>query len=280
MLRGYTYVFNALISRIVLSHIKRIWETIAMVCIVRVYEEPDLTSPVLIEGLPGIGFVANIAALHLIQELKAKRFAEIRSSSFQDFAITAEDGNARFPVNELYYYRGGKGESDLLILYGNTQALTTVGQYELCGCVLDLAKKLGCRYILTLGGLRKGDKVDTPPRIYCAASDHEALKDAINLGAEIIEGQIFGVAGLLIGLGKLRGMKGCCLLAETPGYYPDASAAREVLKAICKMLRLDVDLTRLNLAVETTRRILESFSFKTQSKETRRKAEQEFHWHI
>ena len=106
--------------------------TSTMTCIVKIYEKPALTNPVLIEGLPGIGFVANIAALHLIQELKAKRFAEIRSSSFQDFAITAENGKARFPINELYYHKGRDGERDLIILYGNTQALTTVGQYELC----------------------------------------------------------------------------------------------------------------------------------------------------
>lgn len=251
-----------------------------MTCIVKIYEKPALTNPVLIEGLPGIGFVANIASLHLIQELKAKRFAEIRSSSFQDFAITAENGKARFPINELYYHKGRNGERDLIILYGNTQALTTVGQYELCGRVLDIADKLGCRYIITLGGLRKGEKVDTPPKIYCAASGSEALKDASNLGAEIIEGQIFGVAGLLVGLGKLRGMKGYCLLAETLGYYPDASAAREVLRAISKMLHLSVDLNRLDLAVETTRKILKSFGLAAQPREEERKEESRLRWHI
>jgi hypothetical protein len=251
-----------------------------MTCIVKIYEKPALTDPVLIEGLPGIGFVANIAALHLIQELKAKRFAEIRSSSFQDFAITAEDGNARFPVNELYYHKGQDRERDLIIFYGNTQALTTVGQYELCGRVLDIADELGCRYVITLGGLRRGEKVGTPPKIYCAASDPEALKDASSLGAEIIEGQIFGVAGLLVGLSKLRGMRGYCLLAETPGYYPDASAAREVLRAISKMLHLNVNLSRLDLAAETTRKILESFGLAAQPREKERKEESRFRWHI
>lgn len=251
-----------------------------MACIVKMYEKPALTSPVLVEGLPGIGFVANIAALHLIQELKAKLFAEIRSSSFQDFAITADNGKARFPINELYYHRGRNGERDLIILYGNTQALTTVGQYELCGSVLDIANELGCRTILTLGGLRKEETVETPPKIYCAASDEEALKDASDLGAEIIEGQIFGVAGLLVGLGKLRDMNGYCLLAETPGYYPDASAAREVLRAINKTLHLHVDLNRLDYAVETTRKILESFGLATQPREEERKEESRFRWHI
>lgn len=249
-----------------------------MVCDVRLYENPVLTSPVLIEGLPGIGFVANISAFHLIQSLKAKIFGEIRSSSFQDFAVTAEEGKARFPINELYYYKGRGGERDLIILYGNTQALTTVGQYELCGRVLDVASEIGCRHIITLGGLRREEKVESP-KLYCAATDNESLGDALSIGAKVLGGQIFGVAGLLVGLSKLRGMKGFCLLAETPGLYPDASAAREVLNAICKMLRLRVDLSRLDIAVEEIEKTLRSFGLVTsQTKE--RKGEPSFRWLI
>ena len=111
-----------------------------MVCSINITEKPQLNDPVLIEGLPGIGFVANIAALHLIKELKAVRFAQIFSSSFQDFAITTEDGGARSPTNELYYAKHPEGGRDMIIWYGNTQALTTVGQYELVGKVLDICK--------------------------------------------------------------------------------------------------------------------------------------------
>jgi len=249
-----------------------------MVCEVQIYEKPALTDPVLIEGLPGIGFVANIAALHLIQDLKAKLFAEIRSSFFQDLAITAENGKPHFPINELYYYKGRDGERDLIILYGNTQALTTVGQYELCGRILDVAEQLGCQYIMTLGGLKREERVEKP-KLYCAASDRETLQDALGLGAKIIGGQIFGVAGLLVGLGKLRDMRGFCLLAETPGLYPDAVAAREVLKAVCGMLHLKVNLSRLNRAAEEINNILKSFGVVFPSIEER-KREPEFRWLI
>jgi len=249
-----------------------------MVCIVQMYEKPKPTNPVLIEGLPGIGFVANISALHLIRQLKAKRFAEIRSSSFQDFAITAKDDEVRFPVNELYYHKGRMRERDLIILYGNTQALTTFGQYELSGRILDIAQELGCNYIITLGGLRVGKKVATP-KLYCAASDSQTLDQTLSLGAKRIRGQIFGMAGLLVGLGRLRGMKGFCLLAETPGFYPDASAAREVLNAICKILHLEVDLRRLDVAAETTRGMLESFGMVTHPTE-KGAEESRFRWLI
>lgn len=233
-----------------------------MVCVVEIYEKPVLKDPVLIEGLPGIGFVANIATLHLIQELKAKLFAEIRSSAFQDFAVTAQKGEIRFPRNELYYYKGKNEERDLIILHGNTQALTTFGQYELCGRILDTAKELGCRYIVTLGGLKREGKVDAP-KLFCAASDSETLHEALSLDAQIIEGHIFGVAGLLVGLSKLRGMKGLCLLAETLGSYLDTTAAQAVLKAVCRMLHLNVDLSKLETATNATRSTLESFGMIT-----------------
>jgi uncharacterized protein (TIGR00162 family) len=252
-----------------------------MASTVEVYEKPVLKDPMLIEGLPGIGFVANIVALHLIQELKAKPFAEIRLSSFQDIAITASDGKALFPTNEFYYYKGrSKEERDLIILYGNTQALTTVGQYELCGHVLDLAKEYDCRYVITLGGFRLEEKVSIPPKLYCAASDTETLKEALNLGAEIIEGQIYGVAGLLIGLCKLWNMKGFCLLGETQGFYPDASAAHEVLSAISRILHLNVDMSRLETAAETTREILRSFGMETQPPEGKTNEELSYRWHV
>jgi len=250
-----------------------------VVCFTRTYEKPVLESPVLIEGLPGIGFVANIAALHLIQGLKAKMFGEIRSASFQDFAISTEDGEARFPINELYYHKGREEERDLIILYGNTQALTAPGQYELCGHVLDVAEGLGCSQVITLGGLKHRRRVETPG-VFCAASDPESLHEALGLGAKVVHGHIFGVAGLLLGLAKLRGMRGFCLLAETPGLYPDAAAAREVLKVVCKMLCLRVDLSRLDVAAEATRSILESFGLETRPIEKKVREESRSRWLI
>ncbi|MEM2994913.1 MAG: PAC2 family protein [Candidatus Bathyarchaeia archaeon] len=250
-----------------------------MVCTVEIYEKPKLENPVLIEGLPGIGFVANIAALHLIHELKAKLFAEIFSDAFQDLAVTTETGGTRSPINELYHCKAVKGGRDLIIWYGNTQALTTFGQYELCGRILDMAEELGCRYIITLGGFKK-DEVKTPPEIYCAASDHETLNEILSLGAKVMVGQIFGVAGILIGLGRLRGFRGFSLLAETLGMYPDANATRHALAVLDKFLKLNLDLSRLDVAAEKTEKILESFGLIRMAGEEKKKEEQRFPWFV
>lgn len=201
---------------------------------------PDLRDPVLIEGLPGIGLVANIVVAFLIKKLNARIFCEIRSQYFHDMAITNGGGSISYPVNRLYYYKGGTGERDLILLYGNTQALTSRGQYDLCGRILDIAEGLGCRLIITLGGYRPGRSV-TKPKIYFAASNHSMIEAARRLGAEPLKINIFGVAGLLIGLCRLRGMDGLCLLAETPGTYPDKEAAGELLRVLSNLLGLKVD---------------------------------------
>jgi uncharacterized protein (TIGR00162 family) len=250
-----------------------------MVCTIEIHEKPKLKNPVLIEGLPGIGFVANIAALHLIQELKAKLFAEIMSASFQDLAVTTETGGTHSPISELYYYKRSDGGRDLIVWYGNTQALTTFGQYELCGRVLDIAEQLGCRYIITLGGFKQ-EEMKTPPQIYCAASDPETLNEAIDLGAKIMVGQIFGVAGLLIGLGRLRGFKGFSLLVETLGTQPDANATLYALSALNKHLNLNVDLSKVNVTAENTKKSLESFGLIKGFGEEKKKEEQQFRWFV
>jgi hypothetical protein len=250
-----------------------------MVCAIEIFEKPNLHSPVLIEGLPGIGFVANIAALHLIRELNAKRFGEVHSSAFQDLAVTTHDGGTRCPINELYYYRGQNGGRDLMIWYGNTQALTTSGQYELCGKILDVSQELGCRYVVTLGGFRQ-DEIRGAPQIYCAATDHETLSEALSLGTKIMVGQIFGIAGLTVGMARLRGLKSFALLVDTLGRFPDANATRIVLTALNKFLNMSVDVSKVDAAAEETKKILESFGLIRTIGTEKKKEEQQFRWFI
>jgi len=250
-----------------------------MVCTVEIYEKPQLNNPILIEGLPGIGFVANIAALHLISELKAKRFGEIVSASFQDFASTTETGGFSSPVNELYYWKRQDGDRDLIIWHGNSQALTTFGQYELCGKVLDIVQELGCRSIISIGGFKK-EEVQPVPAIYSAATDEESLQEALGLGTRIMVGHIFGIAGLLIGLGGLKGFRGFALLVDTLGMYPDANATRYALTSLGKYLNLNIDMSKLESVAEKTKRTLESFGLIRNIVEEKKKEEEQMRWFI
>jgi uncharacterized protein (TIGR00162 family) len=250
-----------------------------MVISIDLIEKPQLNNPVLIEGLPGIGFVANIACLHLINELKAKKFAQLFSSSFQDFAVTTEDGSTRSPINELYYVKREEDQQDLIIWYGNTQALTTVGQYELCGKVLELVKELGCRFAISIGGYKKDEAVPVPG-LYTTATDEETMKRALDLGTKVMVGHVFGIAGLTVGLAQIMDMKGFSLLVDTPGMNPDVNAAKYALTTLGKFLNLQVNLNGVEESGNQITKMLEVFGLMRSITEEKKKEEQQLRWFI
>ena len=106
------------------------------------------------------------------------------------------------------------------------------------------------------------------------------MKEALDLGTKVMVGHIFGIAGLLIGLGKLRGLKGFALLVETLGMYPDANATRHGLTALGKYLNLNVDLSKLDATAEQTKKILESFGLIRNIAEEKKKEEEQMRWFI
>ena len=91
---------------------------------------------------------------------------------------------------------------------------------------------------------------------------------------------IFGVAGLLVGIGRLRDFRGFCLLAETSGLYPDSVASRRVLNAVCSTLNLKINFDTLDATAEVTRNLLENFGLIERSVGKRRKKESQFRWFI
>jgi proteasome assembly chaperone (PAC2) family protein len=142
-----------------------------------------------------------------------------------------------------------------------------------------MAQGLGCRQVVTLGGFRQ-EEVTQTPQVYCAASDTETLKQMLGLGTKAMVGQIYGMAGITVGLAALRGFRGFSLLVETLGTFPDANAARFALVTLSKYLNLEFDLSKLDAAAEETRKILESFGLIQTFVQEKKKEEQPFRWFI
>jgi hypothetical protein len=82
------------------------------------------------------------------------------------------------------------------------------------------------------------------------------LEETMRLGADKIQGRVFGVAGILLGSAKLRGLRGFCILSETPGLYPDALAAKAALEFLSRYLAVAIDLSRLDTAVEALSKLM------------------------
>ncbi len=224
--------------------------------VIKVFEKPKLNNPVLVEGLPGVGNIGRVAVGYLIEELKAKKFADLYSHHFFPFVVLHDDYKIHLLKNEFYYWKAkGKNQRDLILVVGDCQSLSPNGHYEIIEKMLDFVQEFGVREIFTLGGIATG-KVEEKPSVMGAATDVKILKKYkdfnIDFSAGKKVGYIVGAAGLLIGLGKERNMDGICLLGETSGFpiVTDPKAAELVLDRLTRMLSIKINMKKLDQRVK------------------------------
>ena len=219
---------------------------------------PNLTDPLLISGLPGVGFAGSIAVAHLIKVLKAQRFGEVYSPYFQDATYSGGHGDMRRPTIELYSGVSPNGR-DLVLLYGNAQPMTNYGQYEVSGKLLDQAQKIGCSLIISLAGLRR-EYAGERPQVFYAASGLTTADPLLVRGINPLQGEVYGMAGLLVGLARLRGIQAICLLAETLGLFPDPNAAKALLERLSSLYGVETDMSDLPGTAKEVSETLQSLS--------------------
>jgi len=212
-------------------------------------KKPKLNNPIFIEGLPGIGNVGKLAVEHLIDSVRAKKFAELYCKDFPPQVFINTDGTIKLVNNEFYYWKSKKkNQRDLILLTGDYQGLSSQGQYELVEKILDISEEFGVKEMYTLGGYGLGHEIDKP-EVLCATTDKNLVKLMKKYGAVFKKnepgGGIVGASGLLLGLGNLRGIKGTCFMGETPGYLVDPKRAKAVLKILMKITKIDVNLSAL-----------------------------------
>jgi hypothetical protein len=66
------------------------------------------------------------------------------------------------------------------------------------------------------------------PRVFGTATDSDIVKTFSEKNILTMDsGSIVGMNGLIIGIAKLDGMQGTCLLGETSGYVVDAKASKQ-----------------------------------------------------
>jgi len=217
----------------------------------------ELKSPILIEGLPGMGMVGSIAARYLIDQLAAKKFAELYSPYFPYYVVVNKKGGARLLRGEFYFWRNEDGGNDLILLTGDSQAQTIEGQYRVSDRILDFAVDHGVKTIVTIGGYRREAK--EAPTVVAVSASRELLDKASKAGATASPpgNPIVGTAGLLLGMAGFRNIDALCLLGETRGYLPDPKAAKSVLSVLQKILGIRVDLSGLDREIEKSEEIAE-----------------------
>ncbi len=218
-------------------------------------EKPNLEDALLIEGLPGVGNVGKLGVEHLIEEIDAEKCADIFSLYFPPQVLVDDEGLSQLVNNQLYFKKDvGENHTDLLLLTGDYQGMTPQGQYQLTDKMLSVAKEMGVKELVSLGGYSRGEMIDEP-KVLGAATTHEKVQEMKELEVEFSKEHpasgIVGASGLLLGLGeKIYDISGVCLMGETSGYFVDPAAARAVLKKLMRYIGTEIRYDKLDEKAE------------------------------
>jgi hypothetical protein len=207
-----------------------------------VLKKVALKDAVLIVGLPGIGLVGKISVDYMLKQLKTEKIAEILSDSFPPIVHT-KDSKVFLIKDEIFHFNF-KGK-DFIFLAGPVQPTLDfkVGSshehYEFSETLVSFFKNIGVSEMVTLAGINVGEnRLNKKPEVIVAGTDDEVLSVWKKFGVkeDKKEGLISGAAGLFIGIGKLHGIKGSCLMGETNPQlvYGDHGSAKQVIDILSK----------------------------------------------
>lgn len=214
-----------------------------------------LKNGVLVVGLPGIGLIGQIAVKYMAKEMKAKPLAFLYSPYFPHQVFMTKKGTMRMIKNSFYITK--TKNADIVLLFGDIQAMSSKGQYETAGEILQYAKKIGVKKIITIGGYSTNE-IAEKRKIFGVVTKRERIKELAKFGIVFGEakGSIVGAAGLLPALAKLYGIEGICLLGETHGNYVDTTAAKEIIQILSKYLSFGINLRRIEFRAKKTEKII------------------------
>ena len=211
---------------------------------------PKISKAVLIEGLPGIGNVGKISVDFLVEKLKAKKIYSMFSYTMPHSVFVNEDNLVELPAIDIYYYR--QKNQDFLFLVGDVQPTEEASSYSFCETILDLLSEVGCKEIITTGGIGL-HVVPENPQVYTSGNSKgliEQYQKKVKVNDKLygIVGPIVGVSGLLLGLSQKRKMPALTLLAETYGHplYIGIHGAREIVKILNKYYDFNLDMKAMD----------------------------------
>ena len=221
-------------------------------------EKPSLHKPYLIigfEGWPNAAEVSSFALQHLVDSLKAKKFASIPTenfyqiSSLRPMAIIKEGRllELKFQGNHFYYAKNDIS-NDLILFYGVEPHL----QWNIfADLILDLAERFGVIQIFTLGGTYDYIPHTYPPLV-SALFNHEDLREKViqaGLGLTEYSGPI-SIHTFILEAAKKKGLKAVSFWGHAPQYLQtrNVKVACEVLKRLMNWIEMDIDLSELENA--------------------------------
>jgi len=209
-------------------------------------QRPELKEPNMIAAWPGMGYLAKISADYLRRRLKATLFAEIR---YYHNVLVYNNGKAELaPIRHKLY---ASKEHNLIICVGDAQPSIPEEGIRLAEKIADMALDLGVRRLYTMAAY-PNDFYETP-EVYGVYTDESVRAELEAAGVKVLEaeGAVNGLNGVLIGVAKMKGIEGVCLMGDiTYANVPQHLSSKAVLEKLARLLGLDIDTEQLRIRAE------------------------------
>ena len=201
----------------------------------------------LIVAVPGVGNVGKLVVDTLNEELESHLIGRIIHPDLPPHSVL-EDGLLIPPHLSIHSVNLGHSQT-VITISGNGQPMTPRGQHETAEAILQLARIHSTPFAVVLAGLsaNPGDE-----QIHLASPSEdttsELKKRGILVSSEQPSGGMLGLAGLIVSLSPLSGVRAAAYCAETVGTSVDVVTADR----LAHRLSLDFELG-LDLPIDNTR---------------------------
>ena len=198
-------------------------------------EKTVLKSPVVFAGFVGAGLVGPLAVGCMIDKLKMKEIAYLRSKHLPPSTVFMQ-GRLRHPFR---LYSNDDGTICAIIC---EITLHAEGLYDVVSTILDWAEKNGSHEIVILDGVASATHDE---KAFCAAEDDLCRVMEDNDIKMIPQGFITGVAGGILNECLVRKIQGVTLLVKANDKGPDPLAAATLVDAVNRAYGMDIDTSGL-----------------------------------
>ena len=223
----------------------------------------ELKEPLVVLGFAGAGLVGGIAVTHIIDQLRMKEFAHVRSR-FLPPSVVFMNGELRHPFR---IYAGKNGRLCAIVC---EIPLYSEGLYAIASALLSWAEQKGVKELVVLEGIAV-QGMPKERRAFCA-TEPEKSRECEKKGVKMLRaGIIHGIAGSILNECLTRKITGVVFLTPAVAFIPDPKGAAELVQTLDKVYGLKIDTKALLDSAEEIREKLKEVAERHQKM---RKAEE------
>jgi len=220
-------------------------------------------------GLPDVGLVGAIAVSHIASQLRLNEVAYI-SSDLLPPIVVLEKGLPRSPLRIL-------GNDGLMVLISEI-AIPAGALQPIMRAIVDWMQEKKVEAAVSLGGLPIPNRQEIKePKVFGVASEESFLKTLNYHSIEIIEhGFLVGPQALILKYCAEKKIPAIALLAESFYNYPDPEAAAAVIGTLNRIIKAQIDVSKLLEKGEEVRLRMRDMMRRTQPELARMKKSREY----